>query len=353
MYTLGHRPKKKRFWPSWRKTVLLVAAVLTVLAAGGVLWLRGYYHNAIKPVNSNDETVQMVVIESGSTLDEIARQLKAAGLIRNIWAFQWYASSQGVRNSLQAGTYSFSPNQSVAQIVAQLSHGKVKTDLVTIVPGQRLDQVRTTLINYGFSENDVDVALNANQYFSHPLLIQNPVSSLEGLIYPDSYQRDGSTTPQQIVIRALTEMQAKLTPDLTTGFQKQGLGLYDAIILASIVEKEVSSPDDRAKVAQVFLKRLQIGMRLGSDVTAFYGAYVAGMEPSVRYDSPYNTRLYAGLPPTPISNVTVSSLEAVAHPADTDWLYFVSGDDGTTYFARTLQEHEANVAKYCTELCGR
>lgn len=109
---------------------------------------------------------------------------------------------------------------------------------------------------------------------------------------------------------------------------------------------------DDTQAAQVFLKRLKIGMVLGSDVTAFYGAIKDGVPPSVTYDSPYNTRIHKGLPPGPISNVTDSSLYAVAHPANTDWLYFVAGDDGKTYFAKTEAEHEANVSKYCHKLCS-
>lgn len=351
MYAVKRKFKKKR---SWLKVTLLVVAVFAVLAAVGGLWLWSAYSAAIKPVNGKNEAVQTVTIESGATLGEIANQLKAAGLIREPWAFQWYASRHGVRNALQAGTYSFSPNQSTAQIIAQLSHGKVKTDLVTVIPGQRIDQVRATLINYGFQESDVDAALNPAHYRGHMALDGKPESaSLEGLIFPESYQRDVNTTAQQIVTRALDEMGKAITPDLQYAFAAEGLTTYQAIIVASIVEKEVSHPADRAQAAQVFLKRLGIGMQLGSDVTAFYGTHLVGVAPSVTYDTPYNTRIHGGLPPTPISNVSVGSLEAVAHPADTDWLYFVAGDDGTTYFAKTAAEHEANVAKYCTTLCGR
>jgi UPF0755 protein len=148
-------------------------------------------------------------------------------------------------------------------------------------------------------------------------------------------------------------MQDHLTPDVRGAFAKQGLSTYQGVILASIVEQEVTRTDDRAQAAQVFLKRLSQNMMLGSDVTAFYGAVLAGKTPTVSYDSPYNTRLHTGLPPTPISNVSESSLQAVAHPATTDWLYFVAGDDGVTHFSRTLEEHEALTRQYCTRLCAQ
>ena len=340
---------KKRTWP---KQLIIVAAALAAILIGGTAYVRHAYFEDLKPVSSTKETIKLVTVRRGATLDQIAKQLKDEGLIRSPWAFKLYVGSKNVRDALQAGTYSFSPGQSVAEIVVQLSHGKVATDLVTIIPAQRLDQIRTTLVNYGFSTQSVDAALDSAVYRDNPALVDKPAgANLEGYIYPDSYQKDSNTTPQQIIEKALAEMDKKLTPDLRSAFAAQGLSTYQGIILASIVEKEVSNTADRAQVAQVFLKRMRIGMPLGSDVTAFYGARLAGQDPSVSYDSPYNTRLHTGLPPTPISNVTVGSLQAVANPAPTDWLYFVSGDDGTTHFANTLDEHNANVAKYCHKLC--
>ena len=108
---------------------------------------------------------------------------------------------------------------------------------------------------------------------------------------------------------------------------------------------------DQAQAAQVFLTRLKMGMMLGSDVTAYYGSVAAGKSPSLTYDSPYNTLKYVGLPPSPISNVTTGSLQTVAYPATTKWLYFVAGDDGTTHFSTNLKDHEALTEKYCKKLC--
>lgn len=324
------RPPRRR----WPKRLVIALAVLAAVVLGAALFARNAYYDGLKPVNSESQESMLVNIERGSTLDEISKQLEEAGLIRSQWAFKLYVGRKNVRNSLQAGTYSFSPSQSVEQIVAQLSHGKVKTDLVTIIPGQRLERIRNSLINYGFSEADVDAALDPASHAGHPALADKPAgASLEGYIYPDSYQRNASTTPKQIIEKALAEMSKKLTPDLKSAFAARGLSTYQAIILASVVEREVSNQTDREQAAQVFLRRLSIGMALESDATKHY------------FDSYKN----GGLPPEPISNVSVSSLQAVAHPAGTDWLYFVSGDDGTTHFSRTLAEHEANIVKYCSK----
>jgi UPF0755 protein len=148
-------------------------------------------------------------------------------------------------------------------------------------------------------------------------------------------------------------MDRQLTPEIRSAFAAQGLSAYQGLTLASIVEQEVSRSSDRAQAAQVFLKRLRTDSTLGSDVTAYYGAIKAGQKPTTSYDTPYNTLLHKGLPPTPISNVSNASLQAVAHPADTDWLYFVTGDDGTTHFSKTLEDHEALTQQYCHKLCGQ
>ena len=155
-----------------------------------------------------------------------------------------------------------------------------------------------------------------------------------------------------IVEKALAEMQSKLTPDLRASYARQGLSVFQALTLASIIEREVSAPVDRAQAAQVFLKRLKNDIRLESDVTALYGAVLDGQTPSVTYESAYNTYTHKGLPPGPISTVSESSLKAVAHPANTDWQYFVAGDNGNTYFSKTLDEHNALTKQYCQKLCN-
>jgi len=241
----------------------------------------------------------------------------------------------------------------VSDIVAQLTHGHVTTRLVTILPGQRLDQIKQALINDGFAESDVTAALQASAYENSAALVDKPVgNSLEGYLYPDSFQRTSATKAATIVQESIAEMQKHLTPDIRAAFAREGLSTYQGIVLASIVEKEVSTQTDRNQVAQVFLKRLQMGMMLGSDVTAIYGSRLAGQGASLSYDSPYNTLIHTGLPPTPISNVNDSALQAVAHPASTGWLFFVTGDDGTTHFSNTLQEHQALTAQYCHKLCS-
>jgi UPF0755 protein len=319
---------------------------------GGAAIVRKSYESNLRPV-SNASTNHVVTIQIGSAPSEIADTLKAKGVIRSDWAFEWYIRNHNLREELKAGTYVLHENQSVPQIVDVLVSGKVATDLVTILPAQRLDQIRAAFIKAGFVDKDVDVALEPTQWAAHPALTDKPKeANLEGYLYPESFQKTAETTPKDIVKLSLDEMQLRLTSEVRQAISKQGLTLHQGIIFASIIEQEVSAGQDRPQVAQVFLKRYRQGMQLGSDVTAFYGAIINNKEPSVDYDSPYNTRLHVGLTPGPISNISESSLKAVAFPAGTDWLYFVAGDDGKTYFSKTLAEHEELTKKYCTKLCN-
>ena len=344
-----NQPRKRR----WPRRLLWLALIAGALLALATFTVRQVYFEKLEPVASTSQETKLITIEQGASVDEIARQLEEAGLIQSAWAFKLYVGSKEVRADLQAGTYSLDASQSVPEIVAQLTRGKVATDLVTILPGQRLDQIRSTLINDGFNAADVDAALDPSAHEDSPVLVDKPKgNNLEGYLYPDSFQKISGTSASTIIRSSLTEMGKYLTPDLRSDFAKQGLSVYQAIILASIVEQEASNQSDREQVAQVYQKRLKIGMKLQADPTAFYGARLDDAPRSLSYDSPYNTYLYGGLPPGPISNVSASSLMAVARPANTEWLYFVAGDDGNTHFSKTLAEHEAAIEQYCTGTCG-
>jgi UPF0755 protein len=324
----------------------LILCTLAVALIIGTAWIHHNYNTNLRPVSS-DTTIHYVTISSGESVNQIAKQLLDAKLIRSAQAFEWYVSSHNERDKLQAGTYGFSQSQTTQAIAEAIVAGKVATDLVTILPGQRLAQVREAFIKAGFTPADVDAALQAKNYRgTYPALADNPsTASVEGFLYPDSYQITATTDPSTIIGESLKEMQAHLTSDVRNGFASQGLDVYKGVTLASIVEQEVPGQSDRNQVAQVFLSRLRLGMRLGSDVTAIYAEDVT--------NSAYDTTANSGLPPGPISTISASSLQAVAHPATTSWLYFVSGDDGTTYFAQTYAQHQANVAKYCHQKCSQ
>lgn len=340
---------KIRRWP----LIFVICSVLVLsLIVGGVWAVRSYYQTNLEPVSSS-QTAIVVTIPKDSTVSQIARILKDNQLIRNERVFSQYIRSQGVQNKLQAGTYSLRPSQSVQEITEILSGGNIVKNLFTILPGKRIDEIKSSMINAGFNAEEVEAAFNPALYANHPALVDKPAgASLEGYLYPDSYQKVAETKPETIIKQSLDEMQRYLTPELRNAFVAQGLTLHQGVTLASIVEKEVSKPSDQPIVAQVFLKRLRNGMLLQSDVATIYGDILVGHAPSTTFDTPYNVYIHSGLPPGPISNVSNQTLQAVANPAKTEWLYFVAGDDSdTTYFSNTLEEHQALVKQYCKKQC--
>lgn len=339
-------------------------AVLLVIGAGGYFGFQHIYReNLSSPGDSN--ATQIFEIETGATTQSVARQLEQDGLIKASWAFAWYMRTQGLRGDVQAGTYALNSGQSAREIAAIITRGQQEVSDITILPEKRLDQLEATFINAGFSPDEVDDALNPDNYLDHPALADKPrTASLEGYVYPETFQITPATELREIIEASLDEMATRLSPQVRQGIRSQGLSVHEGVILASIVEREVSDvdPSDRPQVAQVFLSRLDIGMKLESNATTFYGAVLNEEEElykqqsDVSYETSYNTYQNEGLPPSPISNVSGSSLDAVARPADTDYLYFVSGDPdengvSKTYFSDNLAEHERLVRQYCTIQC--
>jgi UPF0755 protein len=300
------------------KSSLLFIVIMAALVIGGVWALRTWYSHSLRPVSAST-TQQDFKVGSGMSVHDIANGLAKAGLIRSAKAFETYVRSNEYTDKLQAGTYSLNPSMSTSAIVRKMVIGDVSRNLLTILPSKRLDQVKSVFKKAGYSDQEINSAFDPAQYADHPALTSLPKgASLEGYLYPDSFQKQSDTAASTIIRESLDEMNTHLSVDVTSGFAKQGLSTYQGVTLASIVAAETDDPAAQPMVAQVFLLRLKQNMALGSDVTAFYASALAGKKPSVAIESPYNTRIHPGLPPGPIGNVTDSALRAVAHPASTD-----------------------------------
>lgn len=309
-------------------------------------------YEQLTPVNANSTTQKDVTIKQGSTPKVIAKQLKDDDIIRSDTAFLLYTRIKGVQGKLQAGTYKLSPSQSVASIVEKLTSGDVDTFSVTFLPGATVADNKEVLEKLGYSSDEIETAFSKN--YTSDLFSGKPASAdLEGYIYGDTYTFTAGTSVEAILERTFSEFLTVVNNDnLVALYKEHGLSLYQGITLASIVQREASaSGDDMARIAQVFYNRLASDMPLGSDVTYQYIADKTGVNRDPNLDSPYNTRLHAGLPPGPISTPGEKALKAVASPSGGDYLYFLSGDDDVTYFAKTLEEHEANIKSHCQVKC--
>lgn len=334
------------------KVWLIVIAAFLLIVGGTAGVLRIWYNNNLKPVSSSS-TIDFFTVESGSGVHQIALDLKGVSLIRSVNAFETYVTANNYRDKLQAGTYKLSPSMSVQTIVSKMVDGDVAKDLLTILPGKRLGEIQQAFSKAGYPQDEIKNAFNPAGYSDHPALASKPAgASLEGYLYPDSFQKLSTTPASTIIRQSLDEMAKYLTNDITTGFKNQGLDVFQGITLASIVVKETDNMVDQPIVAQVLLTRLARGMALQADATAWYASDVAGKPRSLQIDSPYNTYLNTGLPPGPISNVTKEALRALATPAASTYTYYFTGEDCKMHYTRSLEEHEAAIARYGVKSCS-
>lgn len=352
-------PVRHRRIFSWK----IMTGVILMAVVGVILLIIWWYNAMLQPVDPRNDRTVIIVVRSGATSRTVLAELQRKQLIRSAEAFELYLRLHGQAGQIQTGSYAIAPSMTASEITRHLISGKNDTFNLTFFPGATLldnsdipeakrTDVVTILRRAGFEQAEIDAALKAD-YHQVPLFRDKPLGTgLEGYVFGETYNFEAGASVTQVLHKTFDEYYRALQDNqLIEAYQKRGLTLYQAITLASIVQREVSDRDDMNQVAQVFLKRLEIGMPLGSDVTFIYAANQLGVAPRVSLDSPYNTRKYTGLPPGPIATPGISALRAVAYPAPGDYLFFVAGDDGKTYFGRTEAEHNANIKAHCYKLC--
>jgi UPF0755 protein len=286
-------------------------------------------------------------LKQGSSLRSSARQLQAAGALDSPWQFEILARLQGNSTRVQAGNFEITSKLTPLALLAMITSGTPGQDRITIVEGWTFSQVRAALDAHPAIKHDTRGAAESEVVAG--LGISRP--SAEGLFFPDTYNFVNNTSDFELLQRAYRAMQSQLEALWTA--RAQGLPLadaYDALILASIVEKETGQAGERPLIAAVFLNRMRAGMKLQTDPTVIYGLG-AQFDGNLRKrdllaDGPYNTYTRPGLPPTPIAMPGLAALAATLNPAPTKALYFVAQGDGTSHFSNTLAEHERAVTKY-------
>jgi len=342
----------------FKKSGFFVVIAVLLLIAGLIVW----YNIQLSPLSHNLGQLKKITIEPGSNSSQIGKYLEKQSIIRSSFAFEFYTRVKGKNSILQAGTYRLSPAESVPQIVDHFVKGSVDQFSITFYPGAVLvdntnesnlkkQDAKTILKRADYSDEEIDAAFKISNL--GPLFAGKPDGNgLEGYIYGETYKFNTGATVEKILQTVFDEFYKNIEKEgLIKKFAAHGLNLYEGITLASIVQKEATNSEDQKQIAQVFYSRLNQGMVLGSDVTYQYIADKEGRPRDVRYDSPYNTRRYSGLPPGPISNPGLSALLAVADPAPGNYLYFVSDKSGKIYFARTEAEHQSNITNYCKDNC--
>ena len=286
-------------------------------------------------------------VEPGSHFSSIARELQAKGALTHPRYLNWMARLEGVASRIKTGEYLIAPGTTPPQLLRQLSEGKVIQYSLTLVEGWNFYEVMQAV------EGDPNLK-HTLKGLSDAAIMQrlgHPGEHPEGRFFPDTYYFPRGTADVQFLKRAYREM----TERLQQAWQNRDKDLplrtpYEALILASIIEKETGAPEERPEIAGVFVRRLRKHMRLQTDPAVIYGlgrSFDGNLRRrDLHHDTPYNTYMHRGLPPTPIAMPGEASIYAALHPAPGDALYFVSRGDGTHKFSATLKEHDAAVRRY-------
>ena len=344
-----------------KKLIVILSAIVGLILVGVITFMA-----LLSPVSKSKDIVEFTV-KKGEGKEKIVENLKDAKLIKSKYATFVYIVLSGKKN-LQAGSYEFSRNMSVKDIITSLSTGdivNVKRDEVRITfkEGDTLKNFVTMVANETNSDYDEAIkklsdkaflkGLIADYWFlTDDILDEDIYFPLEGYLYPETYNFYKETSIEQVIRKVLNLTNERLE-SIKSKIENSKYNIHELLTIASIAEKEANSNSDRAMVTQVIYKRLGLNMALGMDVTSYYGVQKEMTETITQLDlndkNPYNTRVttFIGLPVGPICNPSLGSINAALEPADTDYLYFVADiNTGKVYFAKTNEELTVLVKKY-------
>jgi UPF0755 protein len=328
----------------WRLVIAGVAC-LTAAASAAAWWMVG-------PVTRDPAApARVVVIPEGTTAWGVGRRLTDAGVARHAAAVVAVSRILRVADRLQQGEYRVRPTQSTVDIVRMIARGESVQYRVTVPEGYTIAQIADLLAASGLVDRErfIALALRGRRALDRPTLAGLPTESLEGYLFPETYQFTRGLGEAAVLARFLDEFDARVGPEIRAAAAARGLTLHQLLTVASMVEREAQVADERPVIAGVIYNRLARGMRLEIDATVLYAL---GRHKDVvtlrdlEVDSPYNTYRHAGLPPGPIANPGLAAIRAAASPADVPYLFYVLRPDGRHHFSRTLAEHLDAVRRY-------
>jgi UPF0755 protein len=329
------------------RRVALLLFVLVVVAAAGWWFVERRLFEPYKGYEGNEVFVEIV---PGDGTAAIGRKLAEAGVVADQWTFRAALWRTGEARRLKAGEYRFDRPLGTREVVARLARGDVYLRAITFREGLTIREMGRVYEEQGFGPADEFRRAAARATLIHDL--DPEARDLEGYLFPDTYALPRRASVENLVERMVAGFRRVFTRELQEAARARGFTVRQAVSLAALVEKETAKPEERPIVAGVYRQRLRIGMPLQADPTVIYALVAARQfdgnltREGLRIDSRYNTYRYPGLPPGPIAAPGRGSLEAAVRPADVDYLYFVSRNDGSHVFARTLDEHNRNVFRY-------
>jgi len=334
----------------WIKRLFVLVVIVAVIG-GGVAWWA--YSKLIEPFRGYPDVEVFVDIPPGSGPNNIGERLVSAGVVRDEMTFRAAVLVSGRARTLKAGEYRFDSPMHALDVITKIARGDVYKRLLTFREGLTIAEMAQVFEEKGFGKAADFISAAANA----PLIAElDPAArDLEGYLFPETYSLPRDTPATVVIEQMVAGFKRALTEDLRAAAKAQGLTIRQLVTLASLVEKETGAGEERPLVAAVYRNRMRINMGMQADPTVIYALQMAGQyrgnltRENLQYDSPYNTYRYAGLPPGPIASPGRAALAASAKPADVDYLYFVSRNDGTHVFASNLDEHNKNVFTWQVE----
>ena len=342
----------------------VTALVVALAGAAGWLLVDGPGNDlddidAYRPVATSEGEPVTVIVEPGASTEDIAADLEASGAIRSRTQLQVLVAFLGYDRKLQPGEYEFQPASPELDAVYRLRRGLVSTKSVTVVEGWRLEEIADAVEEQGIDRREFMRAARRGDYEFAFLDRLRIGQRLDGYLFPATYTIRRRDTARDVVQRMLQAFADNVPSSVQEQGEALGLNLHEVLTLASIIEREAVVPEERPIIAQVFLRRLRLGIELAADPTvqfavaedsdsvAKFGYWKQELtQDDLEIDSPYNTRILSGLPPGPICSPGLDSINAVVNPAGTNYLYFVAKPDGSHAFAETFQEHLENIELY-------
>jgi len=322
--------------------------LILLLGAGAAAYM--VVRRVNEPFRAYEGVEQFVDIPIGANTRSIGDALIARGVIRDEMTYRVALWVTGEARRLQAGEYRFDQPMAARDVVAKIARGEVYTIPITFPEGLTIAEMAKIFEAHGLGTAASFVAAARDASLARSF--DAGAHDLEGYAFPDTYSVPRKTDAPAMLRRMVEQFERVLTPEMRQAATDRGLTVRQLVTLASIVEKETAQAGERPEVASVYVNRLRRGMPLQCDPTVIYALERAGKydgnirKTDLQFDSPYNTYRYPGLPPGPIAAPGKASLEAAAHPADENFLYFVSRNDGSHVFAQTLDEHNRNVQQY-------
>jgi UPF0755 protein len=306
-----------------------------------------FYRYAVSPIQTS-ETSAVVWIRSGQSFSGTVAQLQERGLVRHPQKFRWLAWLRGDERHIRAGEYVLRPSMSPNDILDTLVSGEVLLHKVVIPEGSTLFHIGRILERTGLMSQEAFLDAAEAPRLVDGLGLKG--NALEGYLFPETYHFPRGVTPREVIDKMVDHFRSVFTPTWIERAEAIGLTTHEVVTLASIVEKETAAPEERPLIAAVFLNRLKRGMRLESDPTVIYGMtdFDGNLtRKDLKNPTPYNTYQIKGLPPGPIANPGRASMAAVLYPSEEPFLlYFVSKNNGSHHFSRTLSEHNQMVRQY-------